>query len=315
VSTCATGCCSREQAHFKQHFAEGSVTPLVCRISTTAAMLGATILHKRHGVGTVASVRGGIVTVQFRESSHRYAPASYHKLRRIDPATADAETPTVIDGTITGTRYVAEGYGSVCEGAYNTLPTGKGNRPPENRNSSMYTPGHADFEAVPPWRVEEAELRASFAEEMVRDLAMSREPAWYNDDDQFSAAVAQALKVKRALSLSPTTIDLSGVSMLSTLPDGIGGCTALRALSLYGGAGLSGLPSSLRMCTELVDLDVAGMGGVTGLRELCAALPKLLVQGLETPTISLPDGMSFNVFPSHRCVDDGPGDSRHAEAL
>ena len=291
------------QAIAKHHFAEGSVTPITCRLSTAVAQVGALVWHARHGVGTVASARGGVVQVDFRDrSTHRYSPRSYHKLKRIDPATADAPTPTVIDGTIVGTRYVASGYGSVCEAAYEALPKGASSG---TRASSTYRPQQDDFEAVPPWSVEEAELRASLAEAMVRDLAMSREPAWYNDDVNFSAAVSQALSVKRALSLSPVTIDLSGVSMLADLPESIGGCTALRQLSLYGCTGLSGVPASLRACTELLHLDLAGVGSasgvgsVSGVRELCAALPRLLVQALEAPTISLPAGMSFNLFPSH----------------
>ena len=53
----------------------------------------------------------------------------------------------------------------------------------------------------------------------------------------------------------------------------IGGCTALRQLSLYGCSGLSGVPASLRACTELAHLDLAGVGSVSGVRELCAARP------------------------------------------
>ena len=291
-----------QQARAKVHFAEGGMTPLTCRLSTSITVVGAMVWHKRHGAGTVTSARGGLVVVSFRNGeSHRYSPKGHHKLCRIEPATADAEAPVVIDGTIRGTRYAAEGYGSVCEDAYNALPPGSGNQQYNlaARSSSTYKPGRDDFEAVPPWRVEEAALRATLVEDMVRDIAMAREPEWYNDDDCFSEAVAQALKVKRGFSLSPLAIDVSGVSMLTTLPDALGRCTILRALNLRGCAGLRGVPSALAACPELVHLDASNMGGVAGLRDLCAALPQLLVQRLEAPTMSLPSGMSYNVYLSH----------------
>jgi hypothetical protein len=41
------------------------------------------------------------------------------------------------------------------------------------------------------------------------------------------------------------------------------------------------------------------VGGVAGLRDVCGALPQLLMQGLEAPSVSLPSGMAFNLFPSH----------------
>ncbi|KAL1521792.1 hypothetical protein AB1Y20_021445 [Prymnesium parvum] len=191
---------------------------------------------------------------------------------------------------IVGVRYES-GHDSrcLCEADYLRLPEGE----------------RAHCAAVPPWAdaLSEIDSRATLATVLLRDgLALGHSPDWYNDDANFSAAVSDALAIRRGLCDSPAKLELRDCTTLRELPREAGGCHAvntlfvvnapcltrlsahafpprLATLDLHQCRALEALPASLGQCARLATLRLKRCAALDHLPSLaaCASLRTLAV--------------------------------------
>ena len=145
---------------------------------------------------------------------------------------------------IVGVRY-EKGHESrcLCEAEYLRLPDAD----------------RARCTAVPAWGAVPSEIdaRAALATALLRNgLALGHSPDWFNDEDaNFSAAVNDALAIRRGLCDSPVKLELRDCTTLPELPDEVGACAAVRTLYVVNAPSLTRL-SELTFSPSIVTVDL-----------------------------------------------------------
>jgi hypothetical protein len=220
------------------------------------------------------------VDIQF---VYNHPMETFSHMEGVEEHTITCHTSGVI---IKGTRYMERGKykvtfpHSLCQAEYDKLSGTK----------------QMQYVAILPWRdvPSEVEARVQLLEALVTSMTAGHQPDFFNNDQQFKAAVQQTFGMKYAVREHLVYLDLSLCNLIFYVPDVIGQLVSLRMLKLDGCKRLRELPDTLIRLQKLEELSLMECPSLQQLPDaICGlnALMTLRVQG-EDPT-----GRSSNLVP------------------